>query len=115
MFNRIVAELASKGPKPERLMIDATSRWITPSASSLSMQVRLQSRCSANADALTGSGFPDRREIGLATDGRHMLTVSVIMLVPVAVRQDVGAQAVLIPVALSCINLQGQGSDSSKT
>jgi hypothetical protein len=51
------------------------------------MEVRLQSRCSANADALTVAGFLDRgRETGLATDGRSTLTVSAIVFVPVASR-----------------------------
>jgi hypothetical protein len=37
---------------------------------------RLQSRSSANANALTVAGFLDRgRETGLVTDGRSMVTV----------------------------------------
>jgi len=44
------------------------------------MEVRLQSRCSASADALTVAGFLVRgRETGLATDGRSMVTVSAIV------------------------------------
>jgi prophage regulatory protein len=56
------------------------SRWSTPSASSLPMHARLQSRCCASADALTVAGFLDR--------GRSMVTVSAIVFVPVASRQD---------------------------
>jgi hypothetical protein len=53
----------------------------------LPMYVRLQSRCRANADALTVAGFLDGgRELGLATRGRSMVTVSVIAFVPVASR-----------------------------
>ena len=38
-----------------------------------------------HADALTVAGLADcRREIGLATEGRSMATVSVIVFVPVA-------------------------------
>jgi hypothetical protein len=49
------------------------------------MYARLQSRCSANADAVTVAGFLDRgRETGLATGA----TVSVISVIPVASRQD---------------------------
>ena len=45
----------------------------------------VQSKCSANADALTVAGFLDRvRETGLATGA----TVSVISILPVASRQD---------------------------
>ena len=51
------------------------------------MYVRLQSRCSASADALTVAGFLDRRrETGLATEGRSMAAVSVIVVIPVASR-----------------------------
>ena len=35
MFNRIFAELAAKGPKPERLMIDATHLKAHRTAASL--------------------------------------------------------------------------------
>ena len=35
MFNRIFAELAAKGPKPERLMIDATHLKAHRTATSL--------------------------------------------------------------------------------
>jgi hypothetical protein len=49
----------------------------------------LQSRCCANADALTVAALADRgRDTALATDGRSMATVSVIVFVPVASRQD---------------------------
>ena len=66
---------------------DGFSRWITSSASSFPMSVRLQSRCCASADALTVAGFLDRgRGTGLATDEPSLLTVSVIVFVPVASR-----------------------------
>jgi len=55
----------------------------TPSTSSLPMNVRLQSRCSASADALKVMGFLDRgRGTGLAKG----TTVSVINVIPVASR-----------------------------
>jgi len=58
-------------------------RWITPSASSLLMYVRLQSRCCASADALTVAGFLDRgRETLMATGA----TVSVVSVIPAASR-----------------------------
>jgi hypothetical protein len=48
------------------------------------MYARLQSRCSASADALTVAGLADRgRETGLATDPRSM-AVSAIVFAPVA-------------------------------
>src|SRR5258706_13148184 len=43
----------------------------------------------ASADALTVAGLVDRRrETGLATEERSMATVSAIVVVPVALRQD---------------------------
>jgi hypothetical protein len=49
------------------------------------MYARLQSKCSANADALTVAGFRDHgREMDLATDGRSMEMVAAIAFVPVA-------------------------------
>ena len=52
-------------------------------------EVRLQSRCSANADALTVAGFLGRgRETGLATERRLLATVSGIACGPVASPQD---------------------------
>jgi hypothetical protein len=42
------------------------------------MYTRLQSRCSASADALTVASFLNRdRETGLATGGRSLVTFSV--------------------------------------
>jgi len=50
------------------------------------MYVRLQSRCSANADSLTVAGFLDRgRETG-TMGWRAMVTVSGIVFVPGASR-----------------------------
>jgi len=51
------------------------------------MSVRLQPRCSANADALKIAGLADRsREAALPMGGRAMLTVSVIRVIPAASR-----------------------------
>jgi hypothetical protein len=68
--------------KPLQIAVerDGHSGGDAASASSLPMYVRLHSRCSANADALTVAGFLDR--------GRSMVTVSAIVFVLVASRQE---------------------------
>ena len=66
------------------------------------MYVRLQSSCSANAEALTVAGFADRgRETGLATGGRSLVTLLVIVTL-VAVGQLTSALGGIADDARSC-------------